>query len=101
MPFVTVEGRRLEYELIARTGDADAPTLILLHEGLGSLAELRADAGGGMHPVEATKPIDPSRGARVEPGRVQLGLTTSEIADVAERLATLLDDVDRGALAVF
>jgi pimeloyl-ACP methyl ester carboxylesterase len=40
MPFVTVEGRRLEYELIAAR-DADAPTLILLHEGLGSLAQWR------------------------------------------------------------
>ena len=40
MPFVTVEGRRLEYELIAAS-EADAPTLILLHEGLGSLAQWR------------------------------------------------------------
>jgi pimeloyl-ACP methyl ester carboxylesterase len=40
MPFVTIGGRRLEYELIA-AGDADAPTLILLHEGLGSLAQWR------------------------------------------------------------
>jgi len=70
-------------------------------EALGWLAELRADADGGMCVVEATKPIDASRGARVEPGRVQLGLTTVEIAGVAERIATLLDDVDRGALAVF
>ena len=70
-------------------------------EALGWLAELRADADGGMCLVEATQPIDPFRGARVEPGRVQLGLTTVEIAGVAERIATLLDDVDRGALAVF
>jgi pimeloyl-ACP methyl ester carboxylesterase len=40
MPFVTIKGRRLEYELIAAS-DADAPTLILLHEGLGSLAQWR------------------------------------------------------------
>lgn len=68
---------------------------------LASLTELRADAAGGMDPVEAAKPIDPSLGARVVPGRVQLGLTTTEIADVAERIKTLLDDVDRGALSVF
>jgi pimeloyl-ACP methyl ester carboxylesterase len=40
MPFVTVEGRRLEYQWIAPS-EADAPTLILLHEGLGSLAQWR------------------------------------------------------------
>jgi hypothetical protein len=83
--------------VVERLRGVDAARL----EALSSLAELRADAAGGMHPVEATKPIDPSRGARVVPGRVQLGLTTAEIADVAERIAILLDDVDRGALAVF
>src|SRR5260370_20230346 len=40
MPFVTIKGRRLEYELIAAS-DAAAPTLVLLHEGLGSLAQWR------------------------------------------------------------
>jgi hypothetical protein len=65
------------------------------------LAELRADADGGMCVANATTPIDPTRGVRLEPGRVQLDLTTAEIAGVAERLAMLIDDVDRGALAVF
>jgi pimeloyl-ACP methyl ester carboxylesterase len=37
MPFVTVREQRLEYALIPAR-DAAAPTLILLHEGLGSLA---------------------------------------------------------------
>jgi pimeloyl-ACP methyl ester carboxylesterase len=36
MPFLTAGGHRLEYERIG--GEAGAPTLILLHEGLGSLA---------------------------------------------------------------
>ncbi len=36
MPFLTAGGHRLEYERIA--GDSGAPTLILLHEGLGSVA---------------------------------------------------------------
>jgi pimeloyl-ACP methyl ester carboxylesterase len=40
MPFVTVKGRRLDYELIAAR-DEGAPTLILLHEGLGSIAQWR------------------------------------------------------------
>jgi hypothetical protein len=83
--------------VVERLRGVDAPRL----EALGWLAELRADSDGSMCVVEATKPIDPSRGARVEPGRVQLGLTTAEITGVAERVATLLDDVDRGLLAVF
>jgi pimeloyl-ACP methyl ester carboxylesterase len=36
MPFVSAGGHRLEYQRIA--GDADRPTLVLLHEGLGSVA---------------------------------------------------------------
>jgi pimeloyl-ACP methyl ester carboxylesterase len=36
MPFLTAAGHRLEYERIA--GKPGAPTLILLHEGLGSVA---------------------------------------------------------------
>jgi pimeloyl-ACP methyl ester carboxylesterase len=36
MPFVTAGGHRLEYELLP--GRPTAPTLVLLHEGLGSLA---------------------------------------------------------------
>src|ERR1700732_3089378 len=37
MPFLSVNGRRLEIERIA--GHApDAPTLVFLHEGLGSIA---------------------------------------------------------------
>jgi pimeloyl-ACP methyl ester carboxylesterase len=37
MPFVTVQDHRLEYDLIAAR-EPGAPTLILLHEGLGSVA---------------------------------------------------------------
>jgi pimeloyl-ACP methyl ester carboxylesterase len=36
MPFVTAGGHRLEYERL--DGAADRPTLVLLHEGLGSVA---------------------------------------------------------------
>jgi pimeloyl-ACP methyl ester carboxylesterase len=35
--FITVRGHRLEYERIA-SADAEAPTLVFLHEGLGSLS---------------------------------------------------------------
>jgi pimeloyl-ACP methyl ester carboxylesterase len=37
MDFVTVQGHRLEYELIP-SADAAAPTIVFLHEGLGSLS---------------------------------------------------------------
>ncbi len=37
MAFATVQGQRLEIERIAGT-HADAPTLVFLHEGLGSVA---------------------------------------------------------------
>jgi pimeloyl-ACP methyl ester carboxylesterase len=37
MEFVTIQGHRLEYELTAAT-DPQAPSLVFLHEGLGSLA---------------------------------------------------------------
>jgi pimeloyl-ACP methyl ester carboxylesterase len=40
MAFITVKNHRLEYELIAAR-DVAAPTLILLHEGLGSIAQWR------------------------------------------------------------
>ncbi|MDB5406594.1 MAG: alpha/beta hydrolase [Rhodospirillales bacterium] len=37
MEFLTIQGRRLEFETIA-AADPSAPTLVFLHEGLGSLA---------------------------------------------------------------
>ncbi|HEX9811279.1 MAG TPA: alpha/beta hydrolase [Burkholderiales bacterium] len=37
MPFVSVQGHRLEYDVV-RVASADAPTIVFLHEGLGSLA---------------------------------------------------------------
>ena len=68
---------------------------------LGTLVEVATDRGGVLHPVPGGKPIDPDRGVRVQPGRVQMGLTTAEIDAVAERVATLLRRVDDGTLRVF
>ena len=48
MPFIAAAGHRLEYELL----EGSAPTLVLLHEGLGSIGQWRdfpqrvADATG-------------------------------------------------------
>ena len=38
MPFVTAGGRKLEYEWIGHAGDPSRPVLVMLHEGLGSVA---------------------------------------------------------------
>ncbi len=46
-------------------------------------------------------PIDPAEGVRIAGGRVQMGLTTDEIAAVSKRLSLLLQQVDDGKLAVF
>lgn len=40
MKFVTIQDRRIEYEFI-HAGTADAPTIVFLHEGLGSVAMWR------------------------------------------------------------
>ena len=37
MPFVTAAGRRLDYEWVG-AGDAATPVIVMLHEGLGSVA---------------------------------------------------------------
>lgn len=67
---------------------------------LATLAEFRIDAGV-LRWVPAGAPIDPQRGVRMVGGRVQLGLTTTEIESVARRISSLLKRVDEGLLAVF
>jgi pimeloyl-ACP methyl ester carboxylesterase len=74
MPFVTAGGHRLDYQRIA--GAAGAPTLILLHEGLGSVALWRdfpaklATATGcplvvySRHGYGGSDPIAAPRGVR-------------------------------------
>jgi len=47
------------------------------------------------------RPLDPSSGARVERGRVQLGLSRSEVDAVAARLTDLLARVDAGEIKTF
>lgn len=68
---------------------------------LGTLVEIAADRQGLLRPVRGGKSIDPDRGVRIQPGRVQMGLTTAEIDAVAERLAALLRRVDDGTLPTF
>jgi len=68
---------------------------------LGVLVELHADADGMLEVVPPGPNRDPKRGARVSPGRLQLGLTRSEIDALETRLRTLLARVDRGEPPLF
>jgi hypothetical protein len=68
---------------------------------LATLAELRTDAGGVPRWVPAGAPIDRERGVRIAGDRIQLGLTTTEIERLSRRIASLLERVDTGSLAVF
>jgi hypothetical protein len=71
-----------------------------LDERLAVLAEYEV-RDGQLVPVPPGPNLDARRGVRQRDGRVQLGLTTGEIGDVAGRLRTLLTRVDRGQIAVF
>lgn len=70
-------------------------------ESLGVAVEMRADENGILRLVRHGENMDPSRGARVAPGRVQFGLTDSEIDGLENRLKKLLEQIDNGNLAVF
>lgn len=63
---------------------------------LGALFDMEADAGGVFRLKQPTAPLDPDVGARIAPGRVQLGLTAKEIATLKHRITDLLADVDAG-----
>lgn len=65
---------------------------------LGVVAELERRPDGGLEPVEPTENFAPERGARHDGRRVQLGLTTDEIDDVATRLEAVLDAARTGKL---
>lgn len=71
-----------------------------LVERLGVLAqfELRGDE---LVRVEPTENWDPGRGVRERDGGAQIGLDDLELRDVWGRIERLLQDVDRGRLAVF
>ncbi|HEV7732697.1 MAG TPA: hypothetical protein VGR62_11070 [Candidatus Binatia bacterium] len=68
---------------------------------LGTLVEMRADKQGVLKVVKPTAPIDPDKGIRIVPGRLQMGLTRSEIAGLRARMAELLLQVDQGTIGTF
>jgi len=70
-------------------------------DSLGVAIEMRADENGILRIVPKGKTMDPSQGARMAPGRVQFGLTTSEIDGLEQRIKNLLNAIDAGKLATF
>ena len=67
---------------------------------LAVLAEMKGDERGVLQNVKPSENWNRLTGARLAPGRVQFGLTVSEIDAIEERLAKLLRDVDEGKVAV-
>jgi hypothetical protein len=65
------------------------------------LEDLQPDADGILRPVSGAAVVDPTRGERLDGKGVQIGLTTAEIRDLAQRVRDLLANVDSGALKVF
>jgi hypothetical protein len=70
-------------------------------EALGVLAELRADDGGVLRPVPFSENANPKKGARTEPGWIQLGLSRRDIKGLRKRIERLLADVDEGRQPFF
>jgi len=70
-------------------------------DGLAIVAEMRSDGSGVLRPRAAGKNLDPEVGARLAPGAIQLGLTTSEIRKLKKRVRKLLEDVDSGEVLTF
>ncbi len=84
-------------DVVARLRAVDRREL----ESLATLVDLRADAMGILGPGRLEAPLDPNRGVRLAPGRIQMGLTAKEIDVLASRIAALIKEVDDGTLAVF
>jgi hypothetical protein len=68
-----------------------------LEQKLGVLAEFTVE-DGLLVAVDPGKNLGPGRGMRNKAGRVQFGLTASEIRDVKRRIALLLAKVDSGRI---
>lgn len=69
-------------------------------ERLASLFDMDADPQGILRVTRPTAPLDPKKGVRIAPGKVQLGLTTKEIGALKERIHDLLAKVDAGEIKV-
>ncbi|NIP58329.1 MAG: hypothetical protein GWM92_08760 [Gemmatimonadetes bacterium] len=72
---------------------------ITLEDLAGALAvvdQFEVAADGSLERVEPTPTLDGRFGVRREEGRIQIGLTDSEIEDVHDRLGDLLEEVGEG-----
>jgi hypothetical protein len=67
---------------------------------LAVLAEMKGDEHDILQNVKVSANWNRLIGTRLAPGRLQFGLTVSEIDAIEERLAKLLRDVDEGKVAV-
>ena len=85
---------RLSIDRLRRVGARELQRLAVL-------GELAVDDEGVLRHIAPGAPLDPDIGTRVLPGRVQFGLTATEIATMSERLAQLLERVDAADLALF
>ena len=68
---------------------------------LGVIAQLEKDENLVLIPVSVGENMDPKVGAKYKDGKVQFGLTTSEIDDLWQRIQTLIAEVDAGKIQVF
>ena len=68
---------------------------------LGVIAQLELNEKLVLKPVPVGKNLDPTEGAKYKDGKVQFGLTTSEIDDLWDRIQSLISEVDGGKIQVF
>jgi hypothetical protein len=68
---------------------------------LGVIAQLELDDEGVYRNVPLGENLDDDDGVRFEGKILQLGLTDDEVEDVWERIEDLIEDVDKGDIAVF
>ena len=69
-------------------------------EALGVVTELELNSAGVYVQVAPSRNLNEERGVRVDGTRVQFGLDEDEIERLEDRIEELLDDVDRGKIAV-
>jgi hypothetical protein len=65
------------------------------------MVEMHVDEEGILQHAPLGENLDPGEGLRIEPGKLQLGLTRKEIDGIAKRIERLLADVDSGKLGTF
>jgi len=86
--------RRESVERLRRVRFADV-------ERLGVVAQLEVDERRHFVSVAPGPNLDPDDGVRFDGRTIQIGLEEDEIEDLWERIEHLLEDVDRGRVAVF